>query len=109
MMQEDKELHGDIIDDIKDLGERHGWGKIHRITVYDLEPAGIVMIKLESPQMAEIAAKDADGLGYDGRKLKSYVSRKLERFRKTWVPKADVEDDEEARLEAYGRDISKED
>lgn len=101
-------LLDDIDSGIRDEARINDWGDILRINIYDLEPKGIVMIKFQTPEMAQKAATALAQWRFDGRQLNAYVSTKKEKFRKTWKPKPDApheDDDETARLEAFGRDL----
>lgn len=101
-LEEDKDYHEDVMEDMREGGEAHG--EIKNITLFDKEEDGVVTIRFSNAMAAKACADAFNGRLYDGRRLEASISDGSERFKKS--RKAKTDDEEEAkRLEEYSNFI----
>jgi len=106
-VQGDKEQIEEIESVIREEAEEKDWGVIQRILVFDLEPDGLVQIRFTNPENAEKAKKIMNGRSFDFKTLEAWVMQTKQRYKMTHFRK-DGDEEEEDRLEKYGRDIAAE-
>ena len=101
-LEEDKDYHEDVMEDMREGAEGHG--DIKNITLFDKEEDGVVTIRFSNAMAAKACADAFNGRLYDGRRLEASISDGSEKFKKS--RKAKTDDDEEAkRLEDYSNFI----
>lgn len=94
----------EIEEDIRDMAEEQAWGEITKIVAFDEEEDGIIMIRFRTVEEAENAVSLIHGRAFDGRRLTAEIASSRPRFKRRILD----EDDEAARLEAYGRELEEE-
>lgn len=96
-LQNDVDAEMDIKEDI--YGGCGAIGTVRNVTLYDLEPEGVVVVKFERAADAAECVKKMDGRFFGGQKLKAYIDYEGSKWRRS---KEGGEEEEEERLERFG-------
>ena len=103
----------DIEEEIRD--ECAKVGEVIKVTLYDLEPDGVVHVRFKDPSAARNCVEIMDGRYFDNQQVVAYIPVAKETWKKTGKKKADSmldEDERQAeeiaerkRIENYGKFI----
>lgn len=101
-LAEDPAASLDINEDIRD--ECGQFGEVTNVVLYDKEEDGVVTVRFGNAMSANACVKALDGRWFEKRRVEASIADGKERFKKTRKQDAD-EEDEEARLEKFSKDI----
>ncbi|CAN6674009.1 cold sensitive U2 snRNA suppressor 2 [Trichomonascus vanleenenianus] len=97
----------DIKEDIRDGCEEIG--VVTNVTLYDLEPDGIVVVKFKDASDAEACVRRMKGRYFSRRKLDAYLYDGAEKFRRRdGMPESEEDNEEQDRLEKFGEWLEEE-
>lgn len=88
-LAEDEDAFGEIRQDVLDECEK--LGPVTKVTLYDLEPDGIVTVKFRTPLAARACVERMQGRSFAGRTIEASIATGPLRFRKTPDKKKDDE------------------
>lgn len=97
-LQDDVDAEMDIKEDI--YNGCGAIGTVTNVTLYDLEPDGVVTVKFERASDAAECVEKMNGRFFGGQKLEAYIDYDETKWRKTKDRGGDEEDEE--RLERFG-------
>lgn len=98
-LQEDVDAEMDIKEDI--YSGCGAIGTVRNVTLYDLEPEGVVTVKFERASDAAECVEKMNGRFFGGQKLEAFIDYEDTKWRKS-KDKVGDEDDEKERLERFG-------
>jgi HIV Tat-specific factor 1 len=80
-LADDKDLYNEIVDDVREAGER--FGEITKCVLYDEEPEGIVVARFKDFESAEAFQKKYDGRRWGDRQVKITIAEDRPKFKKS--------------------------
>lgn len=98
-LQEDVDAEMDIKEDI--YSGCGAIGTVRNVTLYDLEPEGVVTVKFERASDAAECVEKMNGRFFGGQKLEAFIDYEETKWRKS-KEKVGDEEDEKERLERFG-------
>lgn len=98
-LQEDVDAEMDIKEDI--YSGCGAIGTVRNVTLYDLEPEGVVTVKFERASDAAECVEKMNGRFFGGQKLEAFIDYEDTKWRKS-KDKVGDEEDEKERLERFG-------
>jgi HIV Tat-specific factor 1 len=91
-LAEDEDAFGEIRQDVLDECEK--LGPVTKVTLYDLEPDGVITVKFRTPLAARACIELMHGRNFAGRTVEATIATGGERFKKTPDKKDDDSDSE---------------
>ena len=100
-LEEDPDAAMEIRQDIQQECEKHGI--VTNITLFDLEPQGIISVRFQDSRAARACVEVMQGRSFDKRIVEASIADGSERFRRTDPKKSAKEDgkDDNERLKEY--------
>lgn len=99
-LEEDPEAENDIKEDI--MEESLKFGEVEVVYVFNMEVAGVAVVRFAEPSSALKCAKAFNGRQFDGRSVVAYIADGTERFKRT---KKDQHAEEERRIARFAKEL----